>query len=94
MIPPIDLACPGVAFFHNPGAFDPDGDSLSFELIVPKKDLGTPVDNYRFPNGQEFFQDLPYENEEGTGNPEFSIDPVTGEVKWDFQAEIGFADGR
>ncbi|MEQ8477702.1 MAG: hypothetical protein RIB54_15770, partial [Fulvivirga sp.] len=26
LIPPIDRACPNVAFYHNPGAYDPDGD--------------------------------------------------------------------
>jgi len=30
LIPPIDQACTGVTFMHNPGAFDPDGDSLSY----------------------------------------------------------------
>ena len=30
--PPIDNACVGKCFEHNPGAFDSDGDSLSFSL--------------------------------------------------------------
>ncbi len=94
LIPPIDLACPGVAFFHNPGAFDPDGDSLSFELIIPKKDIGTPVDNYRFPVQSEFYQNLPFLNEAGTGPPEISIDPVTGEVRWDAPGDVGDPRGR
>lgn len=83
LIPPIDKACPGVAFYHNPGAYDPDGDSLSFELIIPKKDVGTEVDNYRDPTSPEFFNELSYLNEAGTGPPTISINPVTGEVKWD-----------
>jgi hypothetical protein len=31
--PPIDEGCVGVPFYHNPGASDPDGDSLAYELI-------------------------------------------------------------
>jgi hypothetical protein len=33
--PPIDRATVGQRFCHNPAAFDPDGDSLSFRLVVP-----------------------------------------------------------
>jgi len=29
--PPIDKGCVNRIFIHNPGAFDPDGDSLSYE---------------------------------------------------------------
>ncbi len=32
--PPIDNACVGECFFHNPGAFDADGDSLSYSLTT------------------------------------------------------------
>ena len=43
---PIDVACANAVFVHNPNAYDPDGDSLSYELVVPKclqkwKFLGT-----------------------------------------------------
>ena len=34
---PIDRGGQFVAFFHNPGAFDPDGDSLSYQLVVPQQ---------------------------------------------------------
>lgn len=33
--PPIDNACVGKPFKHNPNAYDPDDDSLSYQLIVP-----------------------------------------------------------
>src|SRR5690606_25116471 len=47
-IPPIDRACPGVLFTHNPGAYDPDAeDSLSYEMVVPFADRNTEVLNYR-----------------------------------------------
>ena len=87
-IPPIDLACTGVAFFHNPGAYDPDeGDSISFELTIPKKDRGLEVDGYRDPNVQEFYDlagiNYNQANENGNGRPTFSINPVTGDLVWD-----------
>ncbi len=31
---PLDDACVGVCFYHNPGAYDPDGDSLSYSLTT------------------------------------------------------------
>jgi len=43
LVPPVDKGCTGVAFFHNPGAFDPDGDSISFELTIPKREKETNV---------------------------------------------------
>jgi hypothetical protein len=79
LIPPIDRACTSVAFFHNPGAFDPDGDSIAFELVVPKKDVGTDVDSYRFPNEDN----LSEQTETGDVPPIFEIDPITGDLTWD-----------
>lgn len=50
-VPPIDFACTGEVFTHNPGAFDIDGDSLAYELAVPKQRPNEPVPNFFFPNG-------------------------------------------
>lgn len=83
LIPPIDRACTGVAFFHNPGAFDPDGDSIAFEIVVPKQAQGTNVDSYRFPD------ELSDSNETEDGPPEFSIDPITGDLTWNAPALTG-----
>lgn len=88
LIPPIDRACPGVAFYHNPGAYDPDGDSLSFEMVIPKKDIGAEVDNYRDPTDAEFYSANPFQNENGTGPPSITIDPVTGELEWDAPGDV------
>jgi len=41
--PPIDKACIDVCFIHNPGAVDPDGDSLSYKLGTCFQNLGTPI---------------------------------------------------
>jgi len=69
--PPIDYACVGKRFIHNPNAFDPDGDSLSYELIIPLQDSGVTVPNYIFPD-----QIAP-----GPDNLMF-LNPVTGDFVW------------
>jgi hypothetical protein len=91
LIPPIDQACTGVAFFHNPGAYDVDGDSLSYELVVPYRDRNTPVSNYRDPNNQSFYSGLDYSqaNEAGDGPPTFSINAIDGTLKWDAPGKLG-----
>ncbi len=82
LIPPIDEARVGQRFIHNPGAFDPEGDSLSYQLTINKKspavdgDAGLVI-NYRFPD------ELSDIREDGTAPAEFSIDPITGDLIWD-----------
>ncbi len=49
--PPIDNACLYKCFIHNPGAFDPDGDSLSYSLGVCLGQNGNPLSGYYIPNG-------------------------------------------
>lgn len=87
LVPPIDRACTGAAWYHNPGAYDPDGDSLSYELTIPKKEKDLDVNNYRDPNVKEFYDKIGLiyseSNEAGDGPPTFSIDPVTGTILWD-----------
>src|SRR5436190_15922851 len=87
LVPPIDKACNGEAWYHNPGAYDPDGDSLSYEMTIPKQEMGNPVNNYRDPNVKEFYDRVGINygtaNETGNGPPTFSIDAVTGTIIWD-----------
>jgi gliding motility-associated-like protein len=64
--PPIDRGCVGVPFIHNPNAFDPDGDSLSFELVACRGAGNLPIPGYTLP--------------QTTGS--FSMDPVTGDLLW------------
>ncbi|MBD0259282.1 MAG: gliding motility-associated C-terminal domain-containing protein, partial [Cytophagales bacterium] len=47
--PPIDRATVGQRFCHNPAAFDADGDSLSYRLVVPLQKMGLIVNNYSSP---------------------------------------------
>lgn len=49
--PPIDQACVGEIFEHNPGAWDVDGDSLSYELVDCFGLEGEPIPNYSIPAG-------------------------------------------
>lgn len=77
---PIDDACTGRLWTHNPGAYDPDGDSLVFSLIPCQQyNPGTmqnpiPVGNYRYPSAFG-----------GT----FTIDRQTGLVTWDTPQQVG-----
>lgn len=87
LVPPVDKACVGAAWYHNPGAYDVDGDSLSYELIEPKMGKGVNVVDYRDPNTREFYDrgGINYEtaDEAGLNRPKFSQDPSTGTIIWD-----------
>ncbi len=86
-VPPIDKACTGQAWYHNPGAYDPDGDSLSYEFTIPKLNKGIDVNNYRAPNAKEFYDRVGINygtaNEAKNGPPTFKINPSTGTIIWD-----------
>ncbi|MCD6346905.1 MAG: fibronectin type III domain-containing protein, partial [Bacteroidales bacterium] len=47
--PPIDKAALGYTFIHNPAAFDPDGDSLSYKLAICTGESGKEIQGYTFP---------------------------------------------
>lgn len=69
--PPIDYGCVGRPFVHNPNAFDPDGDSLSYHLITPLQSAGLPVPKYLFPT------------QIGSGGQNnLTLNPVTGDLVW------------
>jgi len=78
--PPIDIACIGEIFLHNPNAFDPDGDSLSYELTVPLQAVNTPVPNYSSPTN---FPPPP------SANNILNINPVTGDLLWQTPQQAG-----
>jgi gliding motility-associated-like protein len=68
--PPIDRACVGQCFEHNPGAYDPDkNDSLSYEITTSRGQNGQTVANY-------FYPETP-----ATGGS-FGIDARTGLLRW------------
>lgn len=69
--PPIDFANVNDTFYHNPNAYDSDGDSLNFELVVPKQSLFGNVPGYQYPN-----EIIP------GANNKFTINSQTGEIIW------------
>ncbi len=82
---PVDSAGVGSKFIHNPGAFDIDGDSLSYKLTIPQRDKGNAtgigefIPNYKDPN---LIGNNPL-TEAGTGPATFRIDARTGDLIWD-----------
>jgi gliding motility-associated-like protein len=76
--PPIDNACVGKAFRHNPNANDPDGDSLSYQLITPLQGIGTVVQNYVEP-----------QNIMPGPNNVLQMNPITGDILWLSPQEAG-----
>ncbi|HRG07924.1 MAG TPA: gliding motility-associated C-terminal domain-containing protein, partial [Cyclobacteriaceae bacterium] len=66
---------------------DPDGDSLSYEFVVPKMNKNSDVIAYLDPNTKTFYDRIGLNygtaNEAGNGQPIFEIDPVTGTITWD-----------
>ena len=88
---PIDRACRGISFSHNPGVVDIDGDSVSYEIFVPEKEDGKVVDGFLLPNDKGFYTGIDYQkaNEKQTGLPVFQIDNSTGLLIWDAPGAIG-----
>ena len=70
--PPLDIACVGQRFIHNPNAYDVDGDSLSYSLVTPLMSEDIPIDPYFLPN----------EISPGANNI-ISMNSVTGEFIWE-----------
>lgn len=71
--PPIDRGCLNRIFLHNANAYDPDGDSLSYELVPCGGQNGQPIPGY-------FYPPAPIR---------FDIDPVTGTLTWDSPQDTG-----
>ncbi len=76
--PPLDRACANKIFTHNPNAYDPDGDSLSYELVVPRSSAEDEVPGYLFPD----------EVSPGALNT-VSLDPETGDFVWNTPKQQG-----
>jgi len=71
---PIENACIGEVWTHNPGAFDVDGDSLAFEFVTPQSSPRVPINTFVPPN-------------QGFGS--LTIDETTGQIVWDAPARAG-----
>ena len=65
--PPLDNGCTNVPYYHNTGAYDPEGDSLSYSLINCRGYDGEDIPGYSLPAASNYI----------------SIDPITGDLTWD-----------
>ncbi|CAN1548711.1 Gliding motility-associated, C-terminal domain [Spirosomataceae bacterium] len=89
---PLDSAAIGKRFIHNPGAFDIDGDSLSYKLTTPQRDKGVDTGIGEFVSGYRDPSTVgpsPVLNQARNGPATFRIDPRTGDLIWDAPREIG-----
>ncbi len=70
---PIDRGCVNRLYVHNPSAYDPDGDSLVYEIRAPKSDCPKEVPGFTIPE----FSDS------------FSINQNTGILTWRTPQKVG-----
>jgi gliding motility-associated-like protein len=66
LLPPIDNACVNQPFYHNPGAYDIDGDSLSYRLVPCRGAQGLEIPGYTLPPATD----------------SLSLNPITGDFVW------------
>ncbi|MCH7400701.1 gliding motility-associated C-terminal domain-containing protein [Belliella kenyensis] len=78
-IPPVDNGGVNIRYIHNPGAYDPDGDSLAYRMDIPKQDFQRTVNGYSSPASSAFS----FQREDGTTPPFLTLDPLTGDLIWD-----------
>jgi len=71
--PPIDRAAYHQIFIHNPAAYDPDGDSLSYKLTVCTEQDGKPIKGYILPPASDTLY----------------VDPYTGDLTWITPSDTG-----
>ncbi|HCQ15868.1 MAG TPA: hypothetical protein DIU20_06385, partial [Cryomorphaceae bacterium] len=72
--PPIDNGCTGQIFKHNPAAYDEDGDSLAYRLVLCRTTDGRELQTIYDP---QYVQDS------------IEIDPYTGQLIWDLPRNVG-----
>jgi len=90
LVPPIDKACTGATWTHNPGAYDPDKkDSISYEMVIPNSAENLNVVHYRDPNDPGFYTNYNTANEDKDGPPTWGINAITGTITWDAPGKAG-----
>lgn len=75
--PAVENACINQLWEHNPGAYDPDGDSLTYDLVSCAGFDCLPIQNFVQPNEVD-----------GAGGA-FYVEPTTGTVVWDVPGLAG-----
>ena len=76
--PPVDFGVVGQVFQHTPNGYDPDGDSIAYELIAPLRDRNSVVPGYQ----------LVSDITPGVNN-RFTFDVNTGLFTWDAPQRAG-----
>ncbi len=76
--PPIDFGVVGQIFQHTPNGYDPDGDSIAYELVTPMSDRGIMVPGYQ----------LVSDIQPGVNN-QFTFDVLTGLFTWNSPQQAG-----
>jgi gliding motility-associated-like protein len=71
--PPFDKAAYHYLFIHNPSAYDPDGDSLSYKLTVCTREDAKSIVGYTYPPTTKTFR----------------VDSISGDLIWDTPADTG-----
>ncbi len=71
--PPYDKAAYHYLFIHNPSAYDPDGDSLSYNLTVCTREDARPIVGYTLPPATHSIR----------------VDSISGDLIWDTPADTG-----
>jgi gliding motility-associated-like protein len=69
----VDKAAKNVYFIHNPNAYDPDGDSLSYRLTTCLGQNGVPIKSYTLPPASDTIY----------------VNPRTGDLVWDKPVSLG-----
>lgn len=78
LIPPVDKGAVGLEYFHNPGAFDVNGDSISFRMTVPLSNDGVQAPGFQSPEIAAGGM-----NRDQTGPATLTLDEITGDLIWD-----------
>lgn len=100
-----DRGCVGRRFIHNPGAYDPDGDSLSYRLVRCRTTGGEEIAGYTFPAASDTIYidertgDLIWENPVTQGEYNVAIlvrewrnGRLIGEITRDMQVVVQMCD--
>tara|TARA_X000001036_G_scaffold421711_1_gene443854 strand:+ start:2722 stop:5529 length:2808 start_codon:yes stop_codon:yes gene_type:complete len=86
-VPPIDEGIPGARFIHNAGAFDIDGDSLAYYLVIPKMGKNSEVVLYRSLNHPDFYTNFGQGSENLTP-PSLDLNEAYGDLIWDAPGDV------
>jgi hypothetical protein len=73
LTPPYDRAVKGQVFIHNPGAYDVDGDSISYKLTPCLGDNSKTIPVFMYPNATKSLR----------------VDSIKGDLIWDAPPEVG-----